>query len=239
MSIGTVNNFSDITYKIIRRNRKTISIKITDKAEVIVTSPFYVSEETIDIIVKKKEKWIMNRIKRLSKCEYSYKDRSFNDGEKFLYLGRYLELKIFNARDDRCITKIQNNKIQVYINFHILNKEEVIKESILNFYKDKAKDMLKERTAFYSGLIGVIPKRIFIKAQKTIWGSCSCRGNINYNYRLIMAPINIIDYIVVHELCHILHMNHSKDYWNTVKNVMPDYKDRREWLKINGWMLKI
>ncbi|HID0886867.1 TPA: M48 family metallopeptidase, partial [Clostridium botulinum] len=91
----------------------------------------------------------------------------------------------------------------------------------------------------YSNILKVAPKNIVIKNQKTLWGSCSSKGNINYNYKIVMAPLKILDYIVVHELCHLVHMNHSKDFWQLVESIIPDFKERRNWLKENGYKLKI
>jgi len=115
----------------------------------------------------------------------------------------------------------------------------IIKDNLEKFYKKQAIDVLKERTDYYSNILKVAPKNIVIKNQKTLWGSCSSKGNINYNYKIVMAPLEILDYIVVHELCHLVYMNHSKDFWDLVESIIPDWKKRRNWLKENGYKLKI
>ncbi|EKN42554.1 zinc-dependent protease, partial [Clostridium botulinum CFSAN001627] len=134
-----------------------------------------------------------------------------------------------------------SNKFMVYINSGILKekREVIIKDNLEKFYKEKAVKVLKERTDYYSNILKVAPKNIVIKNQKTLWGSCSSKGNINYNYKIVMAPLKILDYIVVHELCHLVHMNHSKDFWQLVESIIPDFKERRNWLKENGYKLKI
>ncbi|MBO0562170.1 M48 family peptidase, partial [Clostridium botulinum] len=134
-----------------------------------------------------------------------------------------------------------NNKFIIYINSGILKdkREAIIKDNLEKFYKEQAINVLKERTDYYSNILKVAPKNIVIKNQKTLWGSCSSKGNINYNYKIVMAPLEILDYIVVHELCHLVHMNHSKDFWDLVEIVIPDWKKRRNWLKENGYKLKI
>lgn len=236
--MGTEHNFSTISYKIIRKHRKTIGIKITDKGEVIITSPFGVSEETIKNIIKKKQKWINDKIKLIKQNNFFYK-KTFKDGEKFLFLGNKLELEIIKIDGTVCYAKIEYEKVKVYMNLSDMDSEDAVSSAIINLYKKEAAVLFKERTDIYSKILGVSPKRIFIKDQKTLWGSCSSKGNINYNYRIIMAPISIVDYIVVHELCHLIHMNHSKKYWNTVKSVLPDYEKRKNWLKDNGYMLKV
>ncbi|MBQ0059805.1 MAG: M48 family metallopeptidase, partial [Lachnospiraceae bacterium] len=98
----------------------------------------------------------------------------------------------------------------------------------------KARAVLSQKTAYYAQLIGVTYGRIAIRCQKTRWGSCSGAGNLNFNYLLMLAPEEVQDYVVVHELCHRLEMNHSKAFWNQVAKVLPDYKERRKWLKDHG-----
>jgi len=237
---------SSFKYRIVRRKRKTIGIKITAEGEVIVTSPFNISEETILSIVKKKEKWIRNKLQLFTQQE-AYKDRNLKNGEKLLYLGKELELEINNLNKNKFLNlgnynlnnsmvRILDRKVVVCID---ANKEDAIRELIVKFYRMEAEKLLKERTYDYSKIIGVKPNKITIKNQKTIWGSCSSKRNINYSYRLIMAPIDIIDYIVVHELCHLVHMNHSKEYWKSVESVLPDYRERKQWLRYHGNTLKV
>ncbi len=150
-------------------------------------------------------------------------------------------LKIKEVRSLYFKLELDSNKFMVYINSGILKekREVIIKDNLEKFYKEKAVKVLKERTDYYSNILKVAPKNIVIKNQKTLWGSCSSKGNINYNYKIVMAPLKILDYIVVHELCHLVHMNHSKDFWQLVESIIPDFKERRNWLKENGYKLKI
>lgn len=101
-------------------------------------------------------------------------------------------------------------------------------------YREKARAILTDKTEYYGRLIGVTYNRIRIADQKTRWGSCSSRGTISYNWHLILLPENILDYVVVHELCHLLEMNHSPRFWSQVEKILPDYRERRNWLKKKG-----
>ena len=103
--------------------------------------------------------------------------------------------------------------------------------------KKKAKRVLPERVAYWAPLIGVKPGRIAVRCQKTRWGSCSTKGNLNFNCLLMLAPDEVIDYIVVHELCHLKHMNHSKRFYAEIEKVLPDYRQHQQWLKDNGEFL--
>jgi len=104
-------------------------------------------------------------------------------------------------------------------------------------YRQAAREYIPSRVAYYERIIGVTHDSIRIRDQKTRWGSCSAKGNLNFNWRLMLAPPRVLDYVVVHELCHRKEMNHSKAFWNAVETVLPDYKQLKKWLKDNGHSL--
>lgn len=106
-------------------------------------------------------------------------------------------------------------------------------------YRQAARDYFTKRCAYYRQFTGGSYTRITIRNQKTRWGSCSSTGTLSFNYRLMFAPPRVLDYVVVHELCHLTHMNHSRDFWNLVASVMPDYKQYKAWLKEHGQELNI
>jgi predicted metal-dependent hydrolase len=114
-----------------------------------------------------------------------------------------------------------------------------IREAIIDWYRSQASQKIEERINYYHHKIGRNPARITIKEQRTRWGSCSSLGNLNFNWKAIMAPSPVLDYIVVHELCHLIHLNHSQDFWNLVASILPDYRERRDWLKIHGVRLDL
>lgn len=103
--------------------------------------------------------------------------------------------------------------------------------------RERAKSVLAQRTAYFARQVGVTYGRITVRDQKTRWGSCSQTGNLNFNFRLILAPSEVLDYVVVHELCHRRQMNHSTQFWQEVAQVLPDYRERKVWLTENGWRL--
>ena len=103
--------------------------------------------------------------------------------------------------------------------------------------RERAKSVLAQRTADFARQVGVTYGRITVRDQKTRWGSCSQTGNLNFNFRLILAPPEVLDYVVVHELCHRRQMNHFAQFWQEVARVLPDYRERKAWLTENGWRL--
>lgn len=106
-------------------------------------------------------------------------------------------------------------------------------------YRNAAKEYIPKRVEYYHQFTGGSFNKITIRDQKTRWGSCSANGTLSFNYRLMLAPPKVLDYVVVHELCHLTHMNHSKAFWDMVASILPDYKDYRKWLKDNGHTLHV
>lgn len=106
-------------------------------------------------------------------------------------------------------------------------------------YRNAARQLFENRVAYYHRMTGGRYTSITVRDQKTRWGSCSSRGTLSFNYRLVFAPPEILDYVVVHELCHLTYMNHSKDFWNMVASVMPEYKMHRKWLREHGQELSL
>ena len=119
------------------------------------------------------------------------------------------------------------------------SKESDVRNALSDWYECHALKKLIEKTKQYAGIIGVSPNSISVKNYKSRWGSCSSKGDISYNWRIILAPPHIVNYVVVHELCHLRHMNHSPAYWKSVKQVFPDYLVCRKWLKEKGINLEV
>lgn len=110
-------------------------------------------------------------------------------------------------------------------------KRRIFTEKEIADYRRQAKQVFTERVHYYEPLLGVQALGIRIKDQKTRWGSCSNKGNINLNWRLILAPGEVMDYVIIHELCHLREMNHSQAFWKLVESICPDYREHRQWLK--------
>ncbi len=129
-------------------------------------------------------------------------------------------------------------KYQEQCELEIQKKEQGItvqqKKALEERYRRAAQEYIPKRVAFFQTFVGGSYERITIRDQKTRWGSCSSKGTLSFNWRLMLAPPTVLDYVVVHELCHLTHMNHSKEFWLAVEEVMPDYKKYRNWLKENG-----
>ncbi len=153
-----------------------------------------------------------------------------------MYRGRYYRLQVKNdIRRRRPRVDLEGDIVTVYMpEKYLISVDDVLE----NWYIQQAKMMFPIRVMHYQRLTGGVVRKIRIKDQKTRWGSCSSLNNLNFSWRLIMAPPEVLDYVVVHELCHLTHMNHSKDFWGMVARIMPGYQESKRWLKENGMLLQ-
>lgn len=153
-------------------------------------------------------------------------------GSVLPFQGEYYKLKILYDEELR-LPGIRLAEGEIILRTGRRDREAVA-EILTAWYLKKAKEKIPERTAYYARLMKEHYKEIRIKDQRTRWGSCSSKKNLNFSWRLIMAPPEVLDYVIVHELCHLKFMDHSDNFWNHVEEVLPDYKVRQEWLKANG-----
>lgn len=227
----------ELKYLLARSSRKTIGISIEKNGVVKVASPFLVSDDYIRQLLKKKAQWIFNKVEDIN-AQQSTASKAFIDDESFRYMGKEYKLKLI---ENNSIKKpfIKISDLSIVIMFPYMFEVSKIKHILTLWYIEQFKVVIEERIKRYSQIIGVCPNKIVIKEQKTRWGSCSSKGNINLNWKLIMAPLEVIDYVVTHELCHMKEMNHSRQFWSLVETVLPKYKEYRSWLKQNGELLSI
>lgn len=226
--------------KVIRRERrKTASLQVSPTNEVSIIVPKGLSDENIERIIKRKTPWIISKLKFNEEVQYPHKAKEYVSGESFPYLGRNYRLKVIAGKTDT--VGLLNGRFVVTVKKRTADATDlVIKELLTQWYIEHAASKLKERLKRYEERIGVSSNgKIKIKSLKRQWGSCTKDGTMNFNWRIIIAPISIVDYVVVHELCHLIQHDHSKEFWRLLKRAMPDYKERKEWLRVNGALLDL
>lgn len=217
--------------KIIRTKRKTISLHITDDATLIVRAPFKASDKIIMGVVLKHKKWIEEKKREIEARNMKFSPKEFVNGEGFLYLGSYHKLKIVDNQE--VPLKFENG-------FYLSRKAlPQARDVFINWYKNIAYEKISERVRWYAEQRGFKYKKVNITSAQKRWGSYSTNGNLNFPWRLIMAPLIVIDYVVIHELVHIEERNHSKAFWNKVKLLMPNYEKHKDWLRKNGYLLRL
>ncbi|MBS4538646.1 M48 family metallopeptidase [Clostridium sp. D2Q-11] len=218
-----------IAFEIIYSKRKTMEISIKPPGIIKVKAPRRLSEEQIIQWVKSKSEWIAKKTSEFKDIEHMLRKKEYINGEKFMYLGEEYPLEIIIDKS-LAKSKVKNLNDKFYIHTSI-REEYIMNDAMEQWYRERTEEIILEKIKYYEKYFNVVPNKIKIKEQKRIWGSCSSKKNLNFNWRLSMAPISVIEYIVVHEMCHLIHMNHSKKFWNLVGDIMPNYKEKREWLK--------
>lgn len=176
----------------------------------------------------------------MEKNEIMFYKRKYCSGEEYLLLGeKYsIEIRKVNAKERISIRASEGEQKKWLLQTPSMSKK-IIREAIVQWYRYQARKIICERVDFYQSYINEEIGMIRIKEQKTRWGSCSSKHNLNFNWKCIMAPIEMVDYIVVHELCHLKQMNHSKAFWSEVEKILPDYKIRDKWWKEHGKELEL
>ena len=224
---GSSNSSFMIPTRIIRSKRKTLSLTIDENAELVIRAPLRLSIKKIQDFINEKESWI-NRKQAI--IQNQIKDVTSNQN-KLLYLGSLFPININpSATKDLMFTGEE----------FIANSIEPnpLSLSIKKWYKKKFREIAIPRVTYFAEQHNLMVNQIRIKNQKTMWGSCSSKNNINLNYLLLMAPMKVIDYVIIHELVHTIHRNHSIEFWSSVESIMPDYKEHKLWLKANGYKLR-
>jgi len=217
--------------KIIRTKRKTIALHITDNATLIVRAPFNIDNKTIIGVVLKHKKWIEQKKREIEARDPKFSPKEFVNGEGFLYLGRYYRLKIVDGQE--VPLRFEN---EFYLSRNALSRT---REVFIDWYKKMAYEKISERVRWYTQKRGFKYNMVNITNAQKRWGSSSSNRNLNFPWRLIMAPLPVVDYVVIHELVHLEEKNHTKAFWAKVKMLMPDYERHKDWLKKNGYLLRL
>ena len=219
----------DFNVIIKRTNRKkTVSFRIKNQ-EVIISVPKFLSDNEIYNLVEIKIKWIKSKL-ALEKLNTVSIKRKYENGDIFLYLGSEYSLKIKKSYRDNIYIKDKNLIVEAK---NVLATNN-IKNNIKNWYISESKKYLTKTNSYYEILIGVKSNKLLFGQYKSKWGSCNSKKTISYDWRIIMAPFEVIHYLIIHELCHIKYPNHSKHFWKYVEKYMINYKIQKKWLKNNS-----
>jgi len=216
-------------HKLVRSKRRTLSLVVETDGTLTVRAPLQMKEADIRRFIQAKADWIKRKQARVRNEALAPRQYQYVDGETFWYLGVEIPLRL-----------VRNQKPALVMDgvFRLAKSAQPKAESVFTaWYRKQARRVLTERVSYFARNHDLKPGKLRISSARTRWGSCSAKGTLSFTWRLVMAPPEVIDYVVVHELCHLKEMNHSKTFWERVEAILPDYKRRRKWLKNHGKFL--
>lgn len=227
----------DIEFTLIRSERKTADIVIERSGEVIVRAPVGIDDERVREVVADRALWVHRSLAEWDDLNSSRRHRPLVQGQGFAYLGRSYRLKFVDDSD--VPLRLKNGRWELSEAFVVRESEAAARKAFRDFYTAKGIQIFRDRVRQLAPLVGVEPGEVAVKELGYHWASCGAVGGLNFHWKTLMAPQTVIDYIVVHELCHLRFRDHSDAFWNEVDKVLPRYRERKEWLRVNGAAMDI
>jgi len=220
----------DFDYTITRSKRKTVSLIVERSGAIRVLAPLKFPDKSIIQFITDKQNWI--RKKRHELIAHQIQKPTLKEGSTIEFMGGTLRISyhVVQKKSDEFICCVDD---VIHYNRRDFSYDAML-EDTERWYRQQAMILFYERVAYFNAFLDRKPTKISIKTQHKRWGSCTSKGHILLNWRLILAPIEAIDYVILHELCHLYHMNHSKQFWDLVSKMDPHYAEKRLWLKKHG-----
>lgn len=226
-----------IDYAIRRSARRTtVSIAIDATDGVLVTAPEPTPIARLDRIIHAKAAWISERLKRQSDRPPTPSTREFVSGESFRYLGRQYRLRVERTASPRPV-RLERGWLRVVVprTLDVRHEPAYVRAALIDWYSAKARERLPARVAFWTGRLGVRTPAVTVADPQKRWGSASPSGSaVRVNWRIIQTPLALVDYVVVHELTHLQHPNHTPKFWAALGRALPDYDERKARLRLIG-----
>ncbi len=221
-----------IDYRVIRSRRSTADVIIDRDGSVVVRAPEWADDDQVASIVASKHYWIYRSLAEWRDLNASRVPREYKNGESFLYLGRAYRLLLVSDQDEAL--QLKNGRFTLRRDLIEQGEIAAARTAFREFYAAKGLERLRSRVDYYAPKVGVAPTGVAVRELGHRWASCSAAGKLSFHWKCMMAPQTIIDYIVVHELCHFHHRDHTAAFWNEVDKVLPDVRERKEWLRKHG-----
>ncbi|EKD40155.1 MAG: hypothetical protein ACD_75C00158G0002 [uncultured bacterium] len=223
----------DIEYDLLRSDeRRTADIVIERDGRISVRAPRHIPAEEIDAVVTRKRLWIYRNLADWRDLNATRVVREWVNGEGFLYLGASYRLLLVQEQDEPL--KLKDGRFCLQRRMVETEGEEAAKRIFEKFYIEKGVERIGKRVSYFAPKVGVSPLSIQVKEIGYSWGTCTKEGRLHFHWKCMMATPKVIDYIVVHELCHLHHRDHTEAFWNEVDKVLPDWHERKNWLRANG-----
>lgn len=223
---------SDIVYQGLRSRRTTADIIIERDGTVLVRAPESMPDAQIESIVEAKRYWIYKNLAEWRDLNAARVLREYRNGEGFQYLGRSYRLLLVDDHDEPLMLK--NGRFLLRRDIVDRGGDEAAQAAFRDYYITRGLNRIRQRVTYFAPKVGVSPSSVHVRELGNRWASCSPAGNLAFHWKCMMAPQTIIDYIVVHELCHFHHLDHTDAFWNEVDKVLPGFGERKEWLRKHG-----
>jgi predicted metal-dependent hydrolase len=215
--------------------RRSLSIEIA-QAQVVVRAPHFVAKADIEKFVREKSLWVQQKLAQQEQQISDLPSYTFMNGTSVPYLGSPLEL-VVHKQPKADVVRYGEKLLVILTSRSRLPDEQQTKRLVSQWYQEQALKLLQAKTDAAVIRLGTRYTGITLKATRSKWGHCTAQGAIQYNWQILLAPEPIVDYLVAHEVSHLLHHNHSPAFWAVVARLCPDYKKCRAWLKTNGMQL--
>jgi predicted metal-dependent hydrolase len=220
-----------------QKGRKTYSLQFDYTGTLIVKTGMNLFGSHVKQILKKHKNWISEQYETLMKVFRKIKHVSIENNSTIPIFATNTRIYISNLDTDE--VKMEYNGVSIKITKPHNYSAGQLRIDFLDFLKEIARTYITKRVQFFANKNSFTFNKIFIRSQKTKWGSCSSLSNLSFNYQLIFAPKKVIDYVIVHELCHLRQMNHSKKFWDEVKKALPNYTEYKDWLHQNEYKVRV
>ncbi|PGT82449.1 MULTISPECIES: M48 family metallopeptidase [Bacillaceae] len=227
-----------IHFEIRYKNRASVGISIDRYGNIEVLAPKRTLDETVFQALEDKWDLIQDKVKEMHDRLKGPQDKVYQNGESFLYLGETYPIEII--QDNKSLSQdsvvFDNGKLLIYVQQHDAEKNKVV---LKRFYYQQCKQLVEQSVSYYQRYFKTKPRSIRITDSKTTWGTCDSKHQLTFNWRLAMAPREVIDYVVVHEMCHMVHLNHDRSFWRLVGKIVPDFKEKERWLALTNWKMTV
>jgi predicted metal-dependent hydrolase len=232
-----IMQLAEFEIQLIRSRRKSLSLQIKPEG-VILRAPQYAPKIALKAFALSKLNWLRKHQQKFAKKPKA-KQKQFIDGEKFLFKGNEITLQIIHGNQSDYFFNSHDKTITISLSQRIKKREVFIKKQIISWYKSELLNYLENTVPSFAKQMVLQYTSISVKQFSARWGSCSHTGDLTFNWHLMMAPEQMINSVIIHELAHIKHFNHSKDFWNLVFQHCHDYKNKHKWLSENQYLMKL
>lgn len=226
-----------IRFEIKYKNRSSIGMSVDSYGNVEIQAPKGTSKERIIKVLEGNWELILEKLSEMKERLQGPQEKVYTPGESFLFLGKNYPIQIIQDEHvERDYVVLEGDRLLI----HVKNAgDEIIKQALKRYYYQQCKALVEKSISVYQRHFKTKPRSIRISDSKTTWGTCDSRMQLTFNWRLAMAPRDVIEYVVVHEMCHMVHLNHDRSFWRLVGKIIPDYKDKENWLAMSSWKMTV